>query len=112
MFTTSSLVIPINFTLTICGIASLCLACSVFDFIVMREMYYTVPDNNVKEIKYLTTDVIESGSIKINETELARTSVSKYLGSAIASVHGLMAEVNPRVCCLVQVTFADWRALL
>ncbi|VDP59323.1 unnamed protein product [Heligmosomoides polygyrus] len=32
--------------------------------------------------EYLTTDMNESGSIKIDGTELARTSVFKYLGSA------------------------------
>ncbi|KAK6037959.1 hypothetical protein COOONC_24536 [Cooperia oncophora] len=31
----------------ISGIASLCLTCSIFDFIVMREMYYTVPDTKL-----------------------------------------------------------------
>uniref|UniRef100_A0A183FPM7 Reverse transcriptase domain-containing protein n=1 Tax=Heligmosomoides polygyrus TaxID=6339 RepID=A0A183FPM7_HELPZ len=52
---------------------------------------------NVKKTEYLTTDVSESSSIKINGTELARTSVFKYLGSAIASDGGLMGEVNSRV---------------
>ncbi|VDO25035.1 unnamed protein product [Heligmosomoides polygyrus] len=49
---------------------------------------------NVKKIEYLTTDVNESGSIKINGTELARTSVFKHLGSAIPSDGGMMVEVN------------------
>uniref|UniRef100_A0A8L8KDJ5 G_PROTEIN_RECEP_F2_3 domain-containing protein n=1 Tax=Heligmosomoides polygyrus TaxID=6339 RepID=A0A8L8KDJ5_HELPZ len=49
---------------------------------------------NVKKTEYLTTDVNESCSIKINGTELARTSVFKYLGSAVASDDGLMVEVN------------------
>ncbi|VDP11549.1 unnamed protein product [Heligmosomoides polygyrus] len=40
---------------------------------------------NVKKIEYLTTDVNESGSIKIDGIELARTSVFKYLGSEVAS---------------------------
>ncbi|VDO87416.1 unnamed protein product [Heligmosomoides polygyrus] len=51
---------------------------------------------NVKKTEYLTTDVNESGSIKINGTELARTSVFKYLGSAIASYSGLVVDVNSR----------------
>ncbi|VDO66687.1 unnamed protein product [Heligmosomoides polygyrus] len=34
---------------------------------------------NVKKTEYLTTHLNESGSIKINGTELARTSVLKYL---------------------------------
>ncbi|VDP34217.1 unnamed protein product [Heligmosomoides polygyrus] len=45
----------------------------------------------------------ESGSIKINGTEFARTSVVKYLGSAIASDGDLMVEVNSR---LVQVALS------
>ncbi|VDO91735.1 unnamed protein product [Heligmosomoides polygyrus] len=49
---------------------------------------------NVKKTEYLTTDVNESGSIKINGTELARTSLLKHLESAIASDGGLMVEVN------------------
>ncbi|VDO74551.1 unnamed protein product [Heligmosomoides polygyrus] len=34
---------------------------------------------NVKKTEYLTTEVNESGSVKIDGTELARTSVFKYL---------------------------------
>ncbi|VDP25566.1 unnamed protein product [Heligmosomoides polygyrus] len=52
---------------------------------------------NVKKTEYLTTDVNESSSIKIDGAELALTSVFKYLGSAIASDGGLMTEVNSRV---------------
>ncbi|VDO78014.1 unnamed protein product [Heligmosomoides polygyrus] len=51
---------------------------------------------NVKKTEYLTTDVNESGSIKINGTKLVRTTAFKYLGSAIASDGGLMVEVNSR----------------
>ncbi|VDP11903.1 unnamed protein product [Heligmosomoides polygyrus] len=40
---------------------------------------------NVKKTEYLTTDVTNSSSIKANGIELPRTSVFKYLGSAIAS---------------------------
>ncbi|VDP27447.1 unnamed protein product [Heligmosomoides polygyrus] len=40
---------------------------------------------NVKKTEYLTTDVNESGSIKINGIELARASMFKYLRSAVAS---------------------------
>ncbi|WKY10425.1 hypothetical protein Q1695_002633 [Nippostrongylus brasiliensis] len=47
MISSTMFIAPINFALTICGIASLCLSCSIFDFIVMREMFYTVPDNKV-----------------------------------------------------------------
>ncbi|VDP22625.1 unnamed protein product [Heligmosomoides polygyrus] len=47
---------------------------------------------NVKKTEYLMTDVSESGYNKINGTELACTSVFKYLGSAIASDGGLMVE--------------------
>ncbi|VDO84713.1 unnamed protein product [Heligmosomoides polygyrus] len=60
---------------------------------------------NVKKTEYLTTDVNESGSIRINGTELARTSVFKYLGSAIASDGGLMVEVNSHAA------WSKWRSL-
>ncbi|VDO78372.1 unnamed protein product [Haemonchus placei] len=46
MFPAPLLVSAISLGLTICGTASLCLSCSIFDFIVMREMYYTVPDTH------------------------------------------------------------------
>ncbi|VDO73451.1 unnamed protein product [Heligmosomoides polygyrus] len=64
---------------------------------------------NVKKtgVEYLSTDVNESGSIKINGTELARTSVFKYLGSAIASDGSLMVEVNARV----STAWSKWRSL-
>ncbi|VDP11891.1 unnamed protein product [Heligmosomoides polygyrus] len=52
---------------------------------------------NVKKTEYLTTDVTESSSIKVNGIELPRTSVFKYLGSAVASDGNLMTEVNSRV---------------
>ncbi|VDP11322.1 unnamed protein product [Heligmosomoides polygyrus] len=52
---------------------------------------------NVKKTEYLTTDVNEFGSIKINGTERARTSVLKHLGPATASDGSLMVEVNSRV---------------
>ncbi|VDP00996.1 unnamed protein product [Heligmosomoides polygyrus] len=61
---------------------------------------------NVKKTD-LTTDVNESGSIKINGTELARTSVFKYLGSAIASDGGLMVEVNSHM----SAAWFKWRSL-
>ncbi|VDO18541.1 unnamed protein product [Heligmosomoides polygyrus] len=52
---------------------------------------------NLKKTENLTTDVNESGFIKINGAELARTSVFMYLGSAIDSDGGLKVEVNSRV---------------
>ncbi|VDP02238.1 unnamed protein product [Heligmosomoides polygyrus] len=62
---------------------------------------------NVKKTGYLTTDLNESGSIKIHRTELARTSLFKYLGSAVASDGGLMVEVNSRV----SATWFKWLSL-
>ncbi|VDP28245.1 unnamed protein product [Heligmosomoides polygyrus] len=62
---------------------------------------------NVKKTEYLTTDVNESGSIRINGAELARTSVFEYLGSAIASDGGLMVEVNSHV----SAAWSKWRSL-
>ncbi|VDP28655.1 unnamed protein product [Heligmosomoides polygyrus] len=62
---------------------------------------------NVEKTEYLMTDVSESGSIKIDGTELARTSVFKYLGSAIGSDGNLMVEVNSRV----SAAWSKWRSL-
>ncbi|VDP31888.1 unnamed protein product [Heligmosomoides polygyrus] len=62
---------------------------------------------NVKKAEYLTTDVNESGSIKVNDIELPRTSLFKYLGSAIASDGGLIVEVNS---CL-SAAWCKWRSL-
>ncbi|VDP00963.1 unnamed protein product [Heligmosomoides polygyrus] len=58
---------------------------------------------NVKKTEYLTTDVNESGSIRIDGTELARTSVFKYLGSD----GNLMVEVISRV----SAAWCKWRSL-
>ncbi|VDP11342.1 unnamed protein product [Heligmosomoides polygyrus] len=62
---------------------------------------------NVKKTEYLTTDVTESSSIKVNGIELPRTAVFKYLGSAVASDGKLMVEVNSRV----SVAWSTWRSL-
>ncbi|VDP10633.1 unnamed protein product [Heligmosomoides polygyrus] len=48
---------------------------------------------NVKKTEYLTTDVNELGSIKINGTELSRVTSFKYLGSTITSDGSLKLEV-------------------
>ncbi|VDP10554.1 unnamed protein product [Heligmosomoides polygyrus] len=50
----------------------------------------------MKETEYLTTDVTESSSIKVNGIQLQRTSVFMYLGSAVASDGNLIIEVNSR----------------
>ncbi|VDP04226.1 unnamed protein product, partial [Heligmosomoides polygyrus] len=52
---------------------------------------------NVKRIEYLTADEDESSSIKVNGIELPRTSVFKYLGSAIASDGGLLVKAISRL---------------
>ncbi|VDO67474.1 unnamed protein product, partial [Heligmosomoides polygyrus] len=62
---------------------------------------------NVKKTEYLTTDVTESSSIKVNGIELPRTAVFKYLGSAVASDGKLMVEVNSRV----NAAWSKWRSL-
>ncbi|VDP15302.1 unnamed protein product [Heligmosomoides polygyrus] len=62
---------------------------------------------NVKKTEYLTTDVTESSSIKVNGIELPRTSVFKYLGSAVTSDGKLMIEVNSRV----SAAWSKWRSL-
>ncbi|VDP07231.1 unnamed protein product [Heligmosomoides polygyrus] len=62
---------------------------------------------NVKKTEYLTTDVTESSSIKVNGIELPRSSVFKYLGSAVASDGKLMVEVNSRV----SAAWSKWRSL-
>ncbi|VDP38968.1 unnamed protein product [Heligmosomoides polygyrus] len=58
---------------------------------------------NVKKTEYLTTDVNESGCIKVCGTELARTSVFKYLGSGIGSDGSFMVERTP--------SCSKWRSL-
>ncbi|VDP11557.1 unnamed protein product [Heligmosomoides polygyrus] len=62
---------------------------------------------NVKKTECITTDVTESSSIKVNSIELPRTSVFKYLGSAVASDGKLMVEVNSRV----SAAWFKWRSL-
>ncbi|VDP31243.1 unnamed protein product [Heligmosomoides polygyrus] len=62
---------------------------------------------NVKKTEYLTTDFTESSSIKVNGIELLRSSVFKYLGSAVASDGNLMTEVNSRV----NAAWSKWRSL-
>nr|CDJ95465.1 RNA-directed DNA polymerase (reverse transcriptase) domain containing protein [Haemonchus contortus] len=62
---------------------------------------------NVKKTEYLTTDSSEPGSIKINGTELTRTTTFKYLGSAIASDGSLGFETNSRV----NAAWLKWRSM-
>ncbi|VDP15013.1 unnamed protein product [Heligmosomoides polygyrus] len=62
---------------------------------------------NVKKTEYLTTEVNESSSIKVNGIELPRVSVFEYLGSAAASDGNLMTEVNSRV----SAAWSKWRSL-
>ncbi|VDO64985.1 unnamed protein product [Heligmosomoides polygyrus] len=57
--------------------------------------------------EYLTKDVNESSSIKVNDIELPRTSVFKYLGSAVKSDGNLMVEMNSRV----NAAWSKWRSL-
>ncbi|VDP20896.1 unnamed protein product [Heligmosomoides polygyrus] len=64
---------------------------------------------NVKKTEYLTTDVTESSSIKVNGIELPRTSVFKYLGSAVTSDGKLMIEVNS--IQRVSTACSKWRSL-
>ncbi|XGW02685.1 hypothetical protein V3C99_014597 [Haemonchus contortus] len=62
---------------------------------------------NVKKTEYLTTDSSEPGSIKINGTELTRTTTFKYLGSAIASDGSLGFETH--FC--VNAAWLKWRSM-
>uniref|UniRef100_A0A7I4Z469 Reverse transcriptase domain-containing protein n=1 Tax=Haemonchus contortus TaxID=6289 RepID=A0A7I4Z469_HAECO len=62
---------------------------------------------NVKKTEYLTTDSSELGSIKINGTELTRTTTFKYLGSAIASDGSLGFETKSRV----NAAWSKWRSM-
>ncbi|VDO19603.1 unnamed protein product [Heligmosomoides polygyrus] len=48
---------------------------------------------NVKKTEYLTTDVNEHRTIKINGTELPRVTSFKYLGSSVTSHGSLKLEV-------------------
>ncbi|VDP10543.1 unnamed protein product [Heligmosomoides polygyrus] len=63
---------------------------------------------NVKKTEYKTTGEDESSSIKANGIELPRTSVFKYLESAIASDGGLLVKANPRV----SAAWSRWRSLM
>ncbi|EYB86175.1 hypothetical protein Y032_0283g1297 [Ancylostoma ceylanicum] len=40
---------------------------------------------NIKKAEYLTTDEHESGTIKINDTDLPRAATFKYLSSMVSS---------------------------
>ncbi|VDO95236.1 unnamed protein product [Heligmosomoides polygyrus] len=62
---------------------------------------------NVKKTEYLTTDVNELGSIKINGIELSRVTSFKYLGSTITSDGSLKLEVNAGV----SAAWSKWRSL-
>ncbi|VDO98026.1 unnamed protein product [Heligmosomoides polygyrus] len=62
---------------------------------------------NVKKTEYLTTDVNEHGSIKINGTELSRVTSFKYLGSTVRFDGSLKLEVNARV----SAAWSKWRSL-
>ncbi|VDP50259.1 unnamed protein product [Heligmosomoides polygyrus] len=62
---------------------------------------------NGKKAEYLTTDVTESSSIKVNDIELPRTSAFKYLGSAAESDGNLMIGVN--LC--VSAAWSKWQSL-
>ncbi|VDP08154.1 unnamed protein product [Heligmosomoides polygyrus] len=66
---------------------------------------------NVKKTEYLTTDVNESGSIKFIGTELAGTSVFKYLGPATASDGSLIVEVIVEVNSRVSAAWSKWCSL-
>nr|CDJ83697.1 endonuclease-reverse transcriptase [Haemonchus contortus] len=57
--------------------------------------------------EHLTADSSEPGSIKINGTELTRTTTFKYLGSAIASDGSLGFETNSRV----NAAWLKWRSM-
>nr|CDJ85576.1 RNA-directed DNA polymerase (reverse transcriptase) domain containing protein [Haemonchus contortus] len=62
---------------------------------------------NIKKTEHLTTDSSEPGSIKINGTELTRTTTFKYLGSAIASDGSLGFETKSRV----NAAWLKWRSM-
>ncbi|VDO98451.1 unnamed protein product [Heligmosomoides polygyrus] len=62
---------------------------------------------NVKKTEYLMTDFTESSFIKVNGIELPRTSVFKYLGSAVASDGNQITEVNSRM----SAAWSKWRSL-
>ncbi|VDO92433.1 unnamed protein product [Heligmosomoides polygyrus] len=62
---------------------------------------------NVKKTEYLTTDVNEHGSLKINGTELSRVTSFKYLGSTVTSDGSLKMEVNAHV----SAAWSKWRSL-
>ncbi|EYC44370.1 hypothetical protein Y032_0463g1909 [Ancylostoma ceylanicum] len=62
---------------------------------------------NIKKTEYLTTDEHESGTIKINGTDLPRAATFKYLGSMVSSDGSLAHEISARV----NATWLKWRSL-
>ncbi|VDP61185.1 unnamed protein product [Heligmosomoides polygyrus] len=62
---------------------------------------------NVKKTEYLTTDVNEHGSIKINGTELSRVTSFMYLRSTVTPDGSLKLEVNARI----SAAWSKWRSL-
>ncbi|EYC35864.1 hypothetical protein Y032_0967g3238 [Ancylostoma ceylanicum] len=65
------------------------------------------PRLNVKKTEYLTTDVNEDGTIKVNGIDLARTETFKYLGSTVASDSSLSREVSARA----NSAWMKWRSV-
>ncbi|VDL78746.1 unnamed protein product [Nippostrongylus brasiliensis] len=61
---------------------------------------------SVSKTEYLTTQVNNPGTVKIDGTELSRTNAFKYLGSTIACDSSLCCEVNNRVSS----AWLKWRA--
>ncbi|KAE9417379.1 hypothetical protein Angca_001102 [Angiostrongylus cantonensis] len=91
----TSFIMSINYIVVVSAIASLCLTCSIFDFIVMKEMYYTVPDMRLlirpeMSVWFYVTSILC----------LLLTSMTLLANSAPRALH-TFAENNPQLLSLL-----------
>ncbi|EYC31597.1 hypothetical protein Y032_0004g2237 [Ancylostoma ceylanicum] len=107
MFKTSLIIPPINYILAICGIALLCVTCSIFDFIVTREMYYTVPDMRV----LIQTDmfpwfygtsvlcfVLSSVSLLASNAPKSVLNIAENFPQLTSFLHGVLLSASSILC--------------
>ncbi|CAJ0590563.1 unnamed protein product [Cylicocyclus nassatus] len=107
MYRAAFIVPPINFTLVICGVASLCLTCSIFDFIVMREMYYTVPDMRIlirTELSLwfygasILCFILSSLAVLANNAPQTVQNVANNCPQLTSFIHGVLLSISSVLC--------------
>ncbi|EGT55511.1 hypothetical protein CAEBREN_16475 [Caenorhabditis brenneri] len=62
---TSTIIFVCNIALAVASITGLCLTSSVFDFIVVSKLYYTVPDHKVLISPYMAFWLFPSSSLSL-----------------------------------------------